>query len=330
MKSHLIIISFAFSILALLLLSAFFSGAETALISLNRIRLKNLVNKGSKRAKVVQKLLSNIDDLITAILLGNNFVNTAISVTGTIFFAYLLGPRAGGIVAFIVIGTSLLIFGEITPKLFAAQHAQKVSLAVAIPMRGIVTLFKPVAAFLGGISDMVIRMLGGEPVAKSPLLTEEEIKLMIELGREQGVVGDEERKMLYKIFKFGDTLVEEVMVPKEKMVYVDIDTDIDRLLEVVLRSGYARIPVYDKAAEGIVGIIYIKDLLKAAMDKKNTTIKDLIHMPHFVVKSKRVIDLLRELQNRKGHIAIVTDAKGVPIGIVTLEDLLEEIVGEIE
>ncbi len=198
----------------LLLLSAFFSLSETALISLSKIRLRHMMSKGTKNAKLVHKLISKPERLITSILVGNNLVNTAISVLGATIFVYFFPGDLGLILATIFVATVLLVFGEILPKVFAVQRSEKVSLAVAYPMSFIVMILNPVARVLNKAANGMIKIFGGEVKHRSPLITEEEIRLMIELGKEEGVLGDEERKMLHRIFEFGDTIVSEVMVPR--------------------------------------------------------------------------------------------------------------------
>ena len=313
----------------LLIVSAFFSLSETALISLNKIRLRNLMNKGSKKAKLVYALLSNPDRLITSILVGNNVINTAISVLIAFVLIHVYGEDVGMILATVVGATIIVVFGEIIPKVFAVQRAERTSLEIAVPLKFVLAILAPVARIFYGLGNGIIKIFGGEP-QRAPLITEEEIRLMIELGKEEGVLGDEERKMLHKIFEFGDTLVSEVMVPKDKMISIDVDASSEDLLNLLVEEGHSRIPVYKGSPDNIVGVIYARDLLYIWQNKGLVIIPDLVRPAYFVQKNKRVSDLLKDFQRMKVQIAIVTDDKKQAIGLVTLKDLVEEIVGEID
>lgn len=314
----------------LLLLSGFFSMSETALISLSKIRLRHMMSKGTKNARLVHKLISKPERLITSILVGNNLVNTGISVIGATIFIYLLGEEMGMIVATICVTIVLLIFGEIIPKIFAVQRSEKVSLAVAYPLSFVLVILSPLAKIFNRLANLVIRIFGGEVKQRSPLITEEEIRLMIEMGKEEGVLGDEERKMLHRIFEFGDTLVSEVMVPREKMIAIDIEATDEDLLNLLVEEGHARIPVYKGSPDNIVGLIHARDLLYIWQNKGLVIIPDLIHPAYFVPGNKRVTELLRDFQKMRIQMAIVINEDKKAVGLVTLEDLTEEIVGEID
>ncbi len=327
------------AILVLLCFSAFFSMSETALISLSKIKLRHMISKGIKNSKLVQQLVSKPEKMITSILVGNNLVNTAISVIGAIVFVFFLGDKVGMLTATVVVTIMLLIFGEIIPKMFAVQRSEKVSLAVAKPINLLVIVLNPVAKVFTKLGNAMIKLFGGEVKQRSPLISEEEIRLMIELGKEEGVVGDEERKMLHRIFEFGDTKAGEVMIPLGKVVSIDIDSDAEELLNLFVEEGHSRLPVYRGSPDNIVGIIYARDLLYIWQNKGLVIIPDLVHEPYFVQKDKRVSDLLKDFQKMRVQIAIITDApapgpeSGPPrkaVGLVTLEDLMEEIVGEID
>lgn len=314
---------------ALLLLSAFFSMSEIALISLSKIRLRHILSKGIKNAKLVHNLVSNPERLITSILVGNNLVNTAISVIGATIFIYAFGEKMGMVLATICVTALILIFGEIIPKIFAVQNAEKVSLAVARPVNLVVAILNPLAKSFNKLGNFVIKMLGGQVKDRSPLVTEEEIRLMIEVGKEEGILGDEERKMLHRIFEFGDTLVKEVLVPRDKMVTIDIEATDEDLLNLLVEEGHARIPVYKGLPDNIVGIIYARDLLYIWQNNGLIVIPDLVHPAYFVYGGKRVNDLLMDFQKMHIQMAIVRDENNNVLGLVTLEDLIEEIVGDI-
>lgn len=301
------------------------------MVGLNRIRMRHLANKGNKRAVLILRLLSNIDKLITTILVSNNFANIALSVIGTAIFVHLFGSNLLALtLATAVITVVILVFGEITPKIFAANNAERTALVVVLPLYLVILLLTPVVNIFAGLGNFIIHIFGGTTKRRSPLVTEEEIKLMIEIGKEEGVLGDEERKMLHRIFEFGDTLVADVMVPRSRIISVSVDSSAEELLERAVEEGHYRIPVYKDTQDNIIGIIYARDLLHIWKNNALIIIPDLIQPAYFVEKTKRVNELLREFQRNKIQIAIVIDKEKRAQGLVTLEDLIEEIVGEIE
>lgn len=314
----------------LIFLSAFFSASETAHIALSKIRLKNMVKKGIKKARIVQRLILNLDTFIPTILVGNNLVNTAISAIVTAIFVYKFGPNWGVVISTFVTTFLLLILCEITPKTLSTQRPDKIALLTAPLMEKLIKLFKPFALFFSGISKFLIRLFGGSIRKRTPLITEEELRLMIEVGKDEGVVSDQERRMLHKIFEFGDTRVSEVMITKEDVVSIDINSKEEDLLGLITEEGHSRFPVHKDSIDNIVGIIYIKDLLYILKHKNLIVLNDLIHNAYFVQDSKKVNELLIEFQKMKIQIAVVVDKDKKTLGLVTLEDLLEEIVGEIE
>jgi len=320
--------------LILLAGSAFFAGSETSLISLNKVRLKHQRDKGNKSANILYWLSAHLDRFIATILVLNNLVNTAFSAIGTLIFIRILGPHTGdigaSIIATFVLTTVLLIFGEITPKVFSSRHSEKVAMTFAQPIALIVKILEPVSKFLTGISHVLIRLCGGVLPKRSPLVTEEEIRIMIEVGKEEGIIADDERKMLHRIFEFGDTKVGEVMVAKEKIVAIDIKAHPEELLDLIVEEGHARIPVYRENIEHIIGIIYARDLLHIWRNKALIVIPDIIHPVYYISPRKKVSELLAHFQLKKIQIAIVVDDGGKALGLVTLEDLTEEIVGEVE
>ncbi|MBM3252915.1 MAG: HlyC/CorC family transporter [Candidatus Omnitrophica bacterium] len=322
-----------FIILLILLsvISAFLSSAESALIAISKIRLRHLVEKKVRFAKLAFDLIANLDRLIATILVSNNFVNIAISAIGTSIFVFLFGNH------FIIIGLStliitifILIFCEITPKIFALQRAEKVSLFSAGPMYFLISILSPIVKFFTIFSNFLISLFGIEKTKRSPLITEEELKLMIEIGKEEGVILDEERKMLHRIFEFGDTIASEVMVPRKDIVAVSVDATADELLNLFVEEGHSRVPVYKENIDNIIGIVYARDLLHIWLNKQLIIIPDLIHPAFFVNQSKKVNDLLRDFKQKRIHMAIVVDNTNHTLGLVTLEDLTEEIIGEIE
>jgi len=320
-----------FLILLLLVgISFFFSSSETAIIGLSKIRLRHMLQKGVKRAQSVQRAVTKLDKVIAAILIGNNLVNIAISSIVTGIFVQVYGYRWGVVVSTFVTTILLLIFCEITPKILSAKHADKVALITAPVMEVLIIIFKPLIALFIGISNFILKIFGMGPSKRSPLITEEELRTMIEMGKEEGVLSEEERKMLHRIFEFGDTKLKDVMVAKDKMVAVNINTNSEDLLNLFVEEGHARLPVYNGSLDNIVGIVYARDLLYILREKGLFLLQDLLHEACYVPESMRVSELLKKFQTEKIQIAIVIDKDKKALGLVTLEDLLEEIVGEIE
>lgn len=310
--------------------SFFFSASETSIIGLSRIRLRHMLQQGIKRAKSVHRLVTKLDKVIAAILIGNNIVNIAISSIVTGIFVQVYGYRWGVVVSTFVTTMVLLIFCEVTPKILSAKHAEKVALITAPLMEKVVIILKPLIIFFIGISDFILKIFGVASVSRSPLITEEELRTMIEMGKEEGVLSEEERKMLHRIFEFGDTKLSDVMVPKDKIIAVNVNTNSEDLLNIFVEEGHARLPVYSGSADNIVGIVYAKDLLYILREKGLFLLQDLLREACYVSGSMRVNELLRRFQAEKIQIAIIVDKDKKALGMVTLEDLLEEIVGEIE
>lgn len=319
------------SLVILLVLSALCSMTEAAFLAVNKVRLRHLMQRGSPTAKLVYQMLTKLDRLIATILVSNNFVNVAVSVLATIVIVDLWAVRHGPVVATVVTTVLLLLFGEITPKLFAAAHADRVALVVARPMQALIHFMRPLVWLFTVTSNWILRAIGTQRLPRSPLMTEEELRVMIEMGREAGVVAERELRMLHRIFAFDDTLVRDVMVPREQVTALDISRPPDELLDVLVEEGHSRIPVYRGSVDAIEGIIYARDLLAVWRHGGLFVLDDLIRPAYYVPETKRVAELLSDFQRLKIQIAIVQDsAKQRTVGLVTLEDLLEEIVGEIQ
>lgn len=317
-------------IFLLAIMSFFFSASEMAIIGLSKIRLRNMIAKGVKHAKNIQQLLIKSDKFIAAILIGNDFVNIAISSVVTGIFVQILGYRWGVAIATVVSTFFVLIMCEITPKILATKHTEKIALFTAPVMELFIKIFHPVILIFTKTSNFILMILRVQPAKRSPLITEEELRMMIEIGKEEGVLSDEERKMLHRIFEFGDTRLAEVMVPKEKIIAVNINSAPQHLLDIFVEEGHARLPVYKDSLDNIIGIIYARDLLYILRDKGLFVLEDLIHKAFYASEKMRVNELLMKFQADKIQIAVVTDEHKKTVGIATLEDLIEEIVGEIE
>jgi CBS domain containing-hemolysin-like protein len=315
----------------LLLLSAFFSGSETAMFAANRLRLRHLKEEGHARAQVALHLLEHPARLLSTILVGNNIANTAAAVVATATLVRLLGPERGSLYAFLAVTALLLVFGEITPKTVAARHADRMALLAARPIQAIAALLAPLNRVLSALTNLLTRPPGGSVRPDAPLVSEEEIQVLIRMGEEQGVLEQDEREMIHSIFEFGDTVVREVMVPRVDMVCVEADDPVEALLEVVRTHGHSRIPVYHDTVDHIIGLVHVKDLLSAFKDGRlSGTVRDFTRPTFFVPDTKRLDELFREMRRKKVHMAIAVDEYGGTAGVVTIEDLLEEIVGPIQ
>jgi putative hemolysin len=327
---HIISIPILLLLAFLALASFFLSASETSIISLSKIRLRHMITNGVKRAHSIENLVKKSDRFIATILIGNNFVNIAISAIVTGIFVRLVGYNFGIVISTLVTTFFVLVLCEVTPKILAMKNTEKMALFTAPAMEIVVRVFQPITPIFVEISNFILRMLRIQTTKRSPLITEEELRLMIEVGKEEGVLSDEERKMLHRIFEFGDTKISEVMVPKEKIIAVDINSTPEELLEFFVEEGHARLPVYKGSVDNIVGIIYARDLLYILRHKGLFILQDLIRKAYYASPSSRVNDLLRRFQLDKNQIAIVAGEDKKTLGLVTLEDLLEEIVGEIE
>jgi len=309
--------------------SAFLSLSEIALVGISKIRLRHMADGGVRGAKIAQGLVSQLDQVITTILVWSNFLNAALTSLVTAACLVWFGQRVGIAVAAVLSGSLILLFTDILPKVYAARHAEKVSLRVAFPMRLLVKLFRPVSQGVTRLIHGIFRLAGIPTTSRSPLVTEEELKLMIEMGKEEGVLGEHERSMLHRIFEFGDLKVKDVMIPRDRMVVVWEGATHDEVLTVLTEEGHSRIPVYKDSPERITGVLYAQEILHIWQEGNLIILQDLIHPPFTVSPDQRVSDLLQEFQRKHVQIAIVVDGQGRALGLVTLEDLIEEIVGEI-
>ena len=317
-------------LVVLLFLSAVFSASEAALISINKIRLRHMLEKKQRGARRVYGIVQRMDKFIATILAANSLANTAIASIATVLIAEHFGQQNALIYGTIFVTIFLVIFCELTPKIIATNHPEGVAFFVRHFISFLLQIFKPITVLLTWVSNGFIRILGGNPHARSPLITEEELKMMITIGKEQGIYGDNERKMLEKIFHFDEVEVRDVMTPLEQMTAIPIDIAGEDLERVLMEEGHNRIPVYKDRKENIIGILYVRDLVYIFRNEGLFKIEDLMSAPHVVPATKKASELLREFQSKKIQIAIVSNGPGRTLGLVTLEDLIEEIVGEIE
>ena len=315
-------------IIVCVVLSAYFSATETAFNSVNRIRLKSLAEKGDEKAALVLKLLEEYDKLLTTILIGNNLVNIAATALATVLFVRLLGEDRGTGIATLVITLVLLVFGEVTPKTMASREADSMALRFAPVIRLLMILFTPLVAVVNHLAALALRILGAGGERPTDVMTEEELRTIVQVGHEEGVIETGEREMIDNVFDLGETEVRDIMVPRIDMTWVEEDADMETVLGIFRRDKYTRIPVCRETADTVVGILNVKDLILRDPDKE-FHIRDLMREPLFTYEQKKTSELMREMSRKCSSIAIVLDEYGVTAGLITLEDILEEIVGEI-
>lgn len=309
--------------------SGFFSATETALTALNELKVKHILQEKGEKAKNLELWLLHPNKVLNTILIGNNIVNILGSVVATQLSLKIFGDASiattTGVMTFLV-----LIFGEITPKTFAKHNPEKISLLSMKLLKLFFFLFYPVSYSMNKFVKLLIKIAGGDVDKGGPKITEDEIEFFISVGEREGVLENQKKEMLQNIFEISDTLAKEVMVPRPDLVAIRYGTPIDDVLDIITKSEYSRIPVYENKLDNILGILYVKDFLKyIKQDIKGIDIKAILRKPYFVPSTKRIDDLLREFQLNRIHFAVVIDEYGGVDGIVTLEDILEEIVGEI-
>lgn len=310
--------------------SAFFSASETALTSLSKIRLRNMVDENVKNADLIMKLLEDPNRLLSSILVGNNLVNNGASALTTALAIQLFSGDAesGAGVATIIITIIILIFGEITPKTVAAQKAEKVALVVCRLISICVTIFKPVVAVLNVVTGALTRLFGCVPGEKVPLITAAELKTIVNVSHEEGVLELDERTMINNVFDFGDSKAKDVMTPRTDILAVPLDVSYEEYVRLVKEEGFSRMPVYGEDLDDIVGILYVKDIF--FLDKEEFSAEKYMREPLFTYESKPIAELLAEMKTSRLAVAIVLDEYGGTSGLVTMEDMVEEIVGDIE
>jgi len=315
----------------LLALSAFFSGCEAAFFSLGQFKLDHLKAQKGRRGELVADLLADPRKLLTTIYVGNELVNVAVAAVVTSLSLHLFGSRGVGI-AIGVATLLILIFGEITPKTLVLRHAEGYALNSAPFLKFFAGVVRPVNWVLTGIANQFVRLLVRQKKeGETDHLTEEEIKTIITVGEGEGVIEADEKDMIHNIFEFGDTTVWEIMTPKNDIFSLDVHTLVPEIISLTQKSFFSRIPVYEENKDNIIGVLYMKDILRLKISGwKDLSLRQLLHPPFIIPESKKVSDLLRDFKVKKVHMAIIYDEYGSLKGIVTLEDVLEEIVGEIE
>ena len=314
-------------LLILLGLSAFFSSAETALTTVNRIRMRSLADEGNKRAKMVLKITDNSGRMLSAILIGNNIVNlSASSLTTTI--AITFGAPMAVAIATGIITVLILIFGEITPKTVATINSDKLSLVYAYPIHFIMTILTPISIVINMLARVIFFILRVDPNAKPDAITEEELRTIVDVSHESGVLEEEEREMIKNVFDLGDAKAKDVMVPRVNVIFADVDSTYKELIELFREHKFTRLPVYEETTDNVIGTINMKDLLLYD-NTEEFQIREFLRDAYFTYEHKNISELLVEMREASYNIAIVLDEYGETAGLITLEDILEEIVGEI-
>lgn len=312
-------------IILLVIFSAMFSGCETAFSTVNRMRLKNTASQGSQRAKKALEIADSFDNALTAILIGNNIVNIASTSISTVLFTNMFGAKGVGI-ATIVMTVTVLIFGEILPKTFAKENAEKCALFFAQPLSVLMILLTPFVWFFTSIKKLVSKLYSSPD--KAPSVTEDELKYIIDEIEEEGVLEESESDLVRSALDFDETIVSEILTPRVKIVGVEVNSAVEEIKSVFFSEMYSRLPVYEKNLDNIIGIITQKDFFRL-ISENGTDIRSIIQDVIFISEFKLINDALHEMQRSKTHMSIVLDQYGGTKGIITMEDIIEELVGEI-
>lgn len=309
-------------VVVMMIFSALFSSTETAYSSVNKLRLKNYAGQGNKKAAKALKLANKFDEVLTAVLIGNNIVNIATSSVSTIVFINLIGS-SGAAVSTVVITVLVLVFCEVLPKSYAKKNAERLALAFAAPLSVLVTIFRPFVYILNKLSSIISK--GGE---EAPSVTEDELKFMIDEIEEQGVIEEQESELVKSALEFDEISVNEILIPRVKVVGIEIGSTIEEIKETLCQEMYSRLPVYEKSLDDIIGIITNKAFFKMLSEGGNDIKSIMQEVPH-ISDTLLISEAMRKMQRSKVHLAVVTDQYGGTKGIVTLEDIIEELVGEI-
>ncbi|MFA5523640.1 MAG: hemolysin family protein [Tissierellales bacterium] len=312
-----------------LMLSAFFSASETALMTLSKIRIRKMVEDKVKGASTVNKLIKNPSKLLSAILVGNNVVNIGASALATSIAIDVYGNKGVGI-ATGVMTLLVLIFGEIIPKSSATQNSEKVALRLGKYVYIVTIVLSPIVVFLTRITNFLVKLTGGNVDSYQPFITEEELKTIVSVSHEEGVLEGEEKEMIYNVFEFGDSQARDVMTTRTDMIAVEANASYEQIIDIFKQEQFSRIPVYENTTDNIIGILYVKDLLFLVENQDQFDLKKYMREAYFTYEFKPVKELFNEMRANRIQMAIVLDEYGGTDGIITVEDLIEEIVGDIE
>ena len=311
----------------LLFLSAFFSSAETALTTVNRIKIRSLAEEGNKKAETVLHILDHQDKMLSAILIGNNVVNLSSSSLATLLATDLLGSRGAGI-ATGILTICILVFGEISPKNLATVHAEKLSMLYSGFIYNLMKILTPVIFIVNQLARGFMFLLHIDMNHREDSYTEDELRVIVDVSHEEGVIESEERRMINNVFDFGDSCAKDIMVPRIDMQFIDVNAEYEEVLSAIRTQMYTRMPVYEETTDNVIGILNIKDLILIEKSRQ-FRVRDYMREAYYTYEFKKTSELFMDMKNNSIAMAIVLDEYGATAGLVTLEDLIEEIVGEI-
>jgi len=317
-------------LILLLLLAAFTAASEIAIVATSKVKLRRRLAEGSRTAKIILNILETPEKFFSTILAVNNIAGILIASLVTAMMIRFVGEGGSVVIYATIIVSFFIIVSEVVAKTFAARNADRLSSYLARPVHLFVKFFSPIVKVLEIVTNFIVNFIGGGTKGRPSLVTEEEVKALIKAWEEEDIRHKERSMMLSKVFDLSETIVRSIMKPKSEMVSIDINAKLEDILEDVLESGYSRLPVYKERKDNIIGVINMKDLLSLSINRDLIVLQDTLYPPVFVAGSQKAIDLLKDFQKWHTHIAIVVDSKGMIEGLVTLEDILEEIVGEIE
>ncbi len=336
---------YLFLTLFLVLLNGFFVAAEFAMVRVRGSQIELKAKSGSRMAKLTRSIMGNLDGYLAATQLGITIASLALGVIGEGVFTNIVLHLFNGVgititsglvinishvLAFVSITFISIIFGELAPKTLAIQRSMRTALAVSAPLRVFFIVFRPIIWVLNNLSNFILKLIGIDPIQGEAHHSSEELQYLLDQGKETGAIDSNEHELIQNVFDFNERVVKNIMVPRTKISGVDINTEKDELLQIIITEGYSRMPVYDDVIDKIIGIVHAKDILPLLAHNEEIVLKDIIRKPYFIPETKKINDLMAELQQKRIQIAIVLDEFGGTAGMVTLEDIVEELVGDIQ
>ena len=316
------------AVIVLVCLSAFFSASEMSFSSTNKLRLENMVDDGVKGAALALKVAEKFDDALSAILIGNNLVNIAMSSIGSVM-AILIAGEEWTWLATLIITVLVIIFGETMPKIAAKKNANRFVLVVCYPIYALTLILKPLIWVVVGLANLVMMLLPKEPTVRDEDEAQQELQSLIETAEDENVLDEEQSELVQNALEFGDTRVSEVMTARVDIEAIDIEDDFDEIMELIENSSFSRLPVYEDSIDNVIGILYLNKFYRRLTDQERVELRSMLSDPVYVYKTTKLPVALKAMRNAKQHLAIVTDEYGGTLGIVTMEDILEQLVGEI-
>ena len=315
-------------ILLLVMFSAFFSSTETAYSAASKIRLKSYADNGNKKAKKAYKISENYDKALSTILVGNNIVNIAASSLATLFFVSFFGEANGTILSTVVLTVIILIFGEVLPKNIAMENSEKMAMSSSSILYALMVIFTPVTFLLLKL-NAVVKNIAGRGKKKEPTVTEDELKYIVESIEDEGVLEEQESELVQSALEFDEKTAYDILTPRVDMTAIDVEDDPEKIKDIILTERYSRIPVYKDNIDNIIGVLHTRDYLEMLLKTDASDMYSLIQPAYFIYRSKKLSSILADFKYKRLHLAVVTDDYGGTLGIVTMEDLLEQLVGDI-